>query len=233
MRWLIQLLTSNGMRLPPFARWIVLVLVSLACILQLTKNEEHRTYVSESGSGNADDPVPPARLTISQDGRALVITGLIGNGTKAQLTRLLDENPSVNTIALRSAGGRAGESLSIAKEVAQRHLSTYVATECSSTCTAILISGSPRTASPRAKIGFHGTRTGLTRTSARSSGGDKLMRRFYEGAGLSPAFIDHVFDTPPTTIWFPTVQELLDERILTASPREEKPSTQDDRTDTP
>jgi hypothetical protein len=162
------------------------------------------------------DPVAVVDARISADGRSLLLSGTLGAGSADKVHELLANAPGVRLVRLQSAGGRLFEAESIAADIRQRRLNTYVDGLCASACTMVLLAGRQRGAAPNARIGFH--RPSFAGVDDdRTVDADALMR-YYRSAGIARAFVEKVRATSSQSMWFPTRQELERHRVLTPTP---------------
>jgi hypothetical protein len=144
-------------------------------------------------------------------GAEIEVSGPITWGLAQQVNAALTQAPNARVVHLDSLGGRVGVALNIADIVAARHLDTYVNHLCASACTLIFLAGRQRWIGERGRLGFHsGTVAGAVNRFA-----DVGFRRWYERDGVPSAFLDHVFRTPPTELWFPTRDELASAHVTT------------------
>lgn len=155
-----------------------------------------------------------AKLTLSGDGRSILLDGRLEPGVAAKFEAAANAAPGLRTVVLQSKGGLLGEAIAIADVVRAKGLDTYVETWCHSACTVVLLAGRDRAASPRARIGFHqpifpGAEAADVPTLR------SVSRRFYDDAGVQPGFTDRAFATPASEMWFPESGELQSARVLT------------------
>ena len=160
------------------------------------------------------DPVGSYKATISNDGKSILVKGMFREGSAQEIEKLLDSAPGVRTIVLSSGGGRLLEGTLLAMAVRKRALNTYVEDTCVSTCTFVFLAGRDRSATPNAKIGFHtpsfpGKDPNLIRS------GTEFMMDAYREAGLSRTFVDKVRNTPASSMWYPTRDELIEANVIT------------------
>jgi hypothetical protein len=155
------------------------------------------------------DPIGKISLELLDQNKTLKIAGFFGNGSYSSIKTHLEKNPTVTKLYLNSNGGRFKEIENIARLVQEKKLSTYVESHCLSFCTAIFLAGYPRYATPTAKIGFH---------APSFDGLEHLVEQFgllddsvslYKSFNLPKKFVDKIFSTPNSTMWYPTYQELL------------------------
>lgn len=158
-------------------------------------------------------PGGTTRLEIRADGRSILLSGGINDGSAEQLDRALEMAPSVTTVVLASEGGWIREGKKLAEVIGKRGLNTYIEQYCVSACTIAFLAGKSRAAAPSAKLGFHASR------SVGSMGSDPdesaTIASMYRSAGLPEYFVRKVRDTPYEKIWFPTQEELLAAGVLT------------------
>jgi ATP-dependent protease ClpP protease subunit len=163
------------------------------------------------------DAEQPTRFELSSDRRRLAMLGPITFASADEFRRLLDDYPQIQTIDLSSPGGNVLSAFAIVDDVKRRRLNTNVLSRCSSACTLILLAGPERTAPADARIGFHAS------DSVRYGVTDSSLRTYFLDFGLSEAFVARVMKTPTTSMWYPSIETLLDERILTQATEEEDP----------
>jgi len=159
------------------------------------------------------DPMPKIDVRKAPDGRSILLSGTLGTGSAAVVRSALDAAPDIKLLHLHSSGGRLFEARSIASEVRRRGMDTYVEGLCASACTMVFLAGRDRGATPNARIGFH--RPSFAGSDDNSEAGAEQMVAFYRAAGASSAFIDRVRNTPSASLWYPTRDELLANRIVT------------------
>ncbi|PSJ43392.1 COG3904 family protein [Allosphingosinicella deserti] len=157
-----------------------------------------------------------ADMTVSKNGRELILAGSIASGAAKRFETVLQAHPGVTVIVLTSPGGRILEAERIAAIVRARRLDTRVDKACMSACTNILLAGRERTAEESARIGFHAPNfPGFNAAEMQAS--VAAMRNAYLAAGVDPAFVARALTTPAETMWFPSFYELESAGVLTGS----------------
>lgn len=155
------------------------------------------------------------KLEVRADGRSILLSGGINDGSAEQLDKALQMAPAVTTVVFSSEGGWIREGQMLADVIRKRGLNTYVEGYCASACTIAFLAGKARAAAPSAKIGFHASRSVGSMASKPSSEETAQLRAIYQGAGLPNAFIRQVADTPYEKMWYPLHEELLAAGVLT------------------
>ncbi len=158
---------------------------------------------------------PDTKLEVRADGRSILLSGGINDGSAQQLDRALDQAPTVSTVVLASQGGWLREGRLLADVIRRRGLNTYVEDYCASACTIAFLAGKERAADPRAKIGFHATRHVGTTGDRPTANDTAHIRAIYLDAGLPESFVTKALDTPSATMWHPSTDELLAAHVLT------------------
>lgn len=149
----------------------------------------------------------PAALSV--DGTNLEINGLITDKVSERFKSLIDRHPEIKRISLTSLGGRSEAALQISSIISRRNLETVAVGECSSACTIIFLAGKTRALDVNSVLGFHGPRVlGMSDLEVRYSSQEVVEA--YQAAGLSEAFINHALDTPPSKMWFPSDDILVE-----------------------
>jgi hypothetical protein len=157
-----------------------------------------------------------ARMTVSKDGRQLLVQGNLAAGAAERFERVLGDSPGVTEVVLTSPGGRMLEAERMAALIRGKGLDTRVADHCMSACTSLLIAGRTRTAPETARIGFHQPSfPGLTSYAL----GDAVekTRAEYLAAGLDERFVWRALATPAQSMWFPSPDALIEAKVLTGS----------------
>jgi hypothetical protein len=158
---------------------------------------------------------PDVTFQVRADGKSLLLTGGINDGTAEALRKALDMAPSVSTIVLQSTGGWIRQGNMIAKIISERGLNTYVEQECSSACTIAFLAGRERAAEPNAQIGFHSFKVVGANSASINLTDTSAVQEVYRAAGLSPMFISKILAVPSEKMWYPSHDELLAEGVLT------------------
>ena len=150
-------------------------------------------------------------LMVSADRTIATVTGTIELGITRNFTRLLDQNPAVRTVVLGSSGGNIYEARGLAVLISARGLDTRVDEICSSACTTVYIGGQYRSMRSSARLGFHQYRIDADYTvyNANPQAEQKRDRELYAKAGVKAWFLDRMFNSDSSQMWFPTLEELL------------------------
>lgn len=163
-------------------------------------------------SGN--DPIGTISIKIAVNGQSAIINGMFGEGSAAEVERILDAAPGVTSLVLNSAGGRLHEAKRLASVVQSRALNTYVEGQCASACTYVFLAGRDRAATPNAQIGFHRPSfPGLDADAQQAM--TRGMLDVYRAANLPEMFIQRIAKTPPEGMWYPTRDELIAAHVIT------------------
>ena len=177
----------------------------------------------------AQDPQP--RIYLSPDGTTIYLVGTIMDDSFKRFDAVLSKAPKVRTLFLASPGGLTLEARLIAAQVRKRKLNTYVEQYCASACTQLFVSGRERVVGKDAVLGFHqavgvdrrgratrvnrATVKALSPTAVFGINGNDTLRLAYELAGLDKAFIEKVLSKSHNEMWFPTVKELTEAKVIT------------------
>ena len=156
--------------------------------------------------------LPPYRVALLAPDE-LGIAGGLSLGSTEAVRQQLDAHPQVTRVQLDSVGGLLLEAQGIAKLIRQKQLITYTDGDCQSACTLVFQAGKERWLGPEARLGYH---SGALYGSAEQP--EILMdsyRQTLRDAGMSEAFIDKVLATDPASMWYPDVDTLRREQIIT------------------
>jgi len=154
------------------------------------------------------------RITVEilDDGKTIKLSGMFGNGSFNSFKSSLDRNPNINRVFLSSNGGLFKEVSLIAEEILQKRLDTYVEDKCESFCTIVFLSGYNRFSTPNAKIGFHSPT--IKGASHLDEDLHSESKKLYAKLRVSKEFIDKIYSTPNSDVWYPTHKELIDAGIV-------------------
>lgn len=183
----------------------MVVIGSLNVAGQLSTSSLQLIETSKLAAGT--DPIgDPAKLTVN--GRNAVLDGWITVGTAERVRSFLDANPQVEQLTLSSQGGRIREAEQIAILVRDRKLSTVAEGDCASACTMIFLASDDRSLGANSALGFHSPGgVGVSDEEARATA--PAIRTAYENAGLPSEFIDKALNTPSSSMWQPSEDELI------------------------
>ena len=151
------------------------------------------------------------RLSLSPDGKRIHIAGIFTLGMTQKLTALVDQNPTVTGVELRSEGGHIYEGRGVAYLIRDRKLDTYVFDTCKSACTTAFIGGAKRHIGPNAQLGFHQYKLELQSPFPQYDlkGEQEKEIKFYRQQGIAKDFLAQVFLAPSSGIWFPSTEDLV------------------------
>ncbi len=143
--------------------------------------------------------------------KVIAITGSIELGITRNLKTLLAANSDILTAHLTSDGGNIYEARGLAKLFRDNNINTHVNTNCSSACTIAFAGGKLRTMDPDGKFGFHQYRidSAIRTINSDPQGEQNKDKELFKSSGVSPEFVEKMFDAPPNEMWFPTIEELL------------------------
>ena len=192
--------------------------VALSLVVTLFRSGDLALTAAELGTlaRGRDSIGEIARMTVSKDGRQLLVEGNLAAGAAARFDGLLGRSPAVREVVLTSPGGRMLEAERMAASIRSRGLDSRVAGHCLSACTSLLLAGRTRTAPETAKIGFH--QPSFPGVSAYALGDAvERTRREYVAAGVDERFVWRALATPAQSMWFPNPVELVEAGVLTGS----------------
>jgi hypothetical protein len=153
-------------------------------------------------------------IELMPSGREAEITGGLPAGCAREFRDIIAHAPTVNVLHVNNTGGRVYEALNIAKIVTARGMTTYISVECESAATVIFLAGRERYVANGAKVGFHaGSFPGmLTSQLFELNAG---VREAMLTAGVNADFIERALATPPTEMWYPSVDEMIQAGVVT------------------
>ncbi len=151
------------------------------------------------------------------DGQSLTLAGSLELGITDHLRDQLKAYPDIDKIILASTGGNIYEARGLANIIRQNGLNTLVIAECSSACTTVFIGGAKRQLAPGGKLGFHQYRIDadyavLNADPLREQTRDRAV---FLQSGVALWFLDKMFDSDASDMWYPEPSELIDANVVT------------------
>ncbi|MEP4035973.1 hypothetical protein [Pseudophaeobacter sp.] len=210
---------SSGAMAPIWGGYLLLALTVLAALslwwqalLIANRPPEGLSYAEQ----RAQDRAQRYSLTRSAEGDVLIFTGEVTFGLTKAIKAQLERHPEVRQIHLTSPGGHIYEARGVAKLIQAQRISTFAPGLCASACTLMFAAGSARSLGPEGQLGFHGYSLeifgGLPQIdlmAEQRKDGDYLISQ-----GLSPGFVEQIYATAATEMWFPNLQELQANGVL-------------------
>ena len=162
-----------------------------------------------------DDPdVAPYTIRTMRDGTEAEITGGFKYGLTREFSAILKASPQLKVVHLHSGGGRIGEARKLYAVFKDHGLTTYVSVECASACALAFAGGKERFIGQGARLGFHApSLPGLKATDMRGAIAEQSA--LFIAAGFSPSFVSKALNTPSSTLWKPTTEELVSAKAIT------------------
>lgn len=193
--------------------FVMVGLSLITIVIGLSRKNSLDAYADMLEIASGHDPIPVSTVALAADGLSVEMSGPIGSGSSERLRQVLDHAPQATVVRLDSPGGRLFEGEAIAREIQRRRLDTYAEGECSSACTLVLLAGHERLATRDPHVGFHrASRPGPGGADVAASNG---LMHAYRTAGLSEQFIERVRTVPSSSIWYPSLDELMANAIVT------------------
>ena len=156
---------------------------------------------------------PATNFRILNEGADLELFGGLEIGSETLLEEQLQQYPDVKRIHLHSVGGRILAAKRMMKTITKYRLDTYVRTECSSSCTLLFLAGENKLLGDGAKLKFHSPSAGWASGHEVQEIADE-MEDLYIDKGISKSFVNKVINTPNSTFWAPTNDELVRAKVV-------------------
>lgn len=156
-------------------------------------------------------------ISVSADGRSLTLTGTLELGITRALREHVQTHSGVEQVILDSTGGNIYAARGVSSVIRDQGLHTLVVSECSSACTIAFIGGIRRQVADGARLGFHQYRVHADYAvlGADPASEQERDRAIFLQAGVEGAFIDRMFDSPASEMWFPLTMELVEAGVIT------------------
>ncbi len=157
--------------------------------------------------------------TLTQTADTLHIEGLLDFGITEAVETQLGSHTDITRVTLNSEGGQLYEGRGLARLIESRQLNTCVIEQCNSACIVAFLAGEQRALDHNSTMGFHQYRFDENRKRQNIGLFDiaveeKKDREFYHARGIDAQFIRRVFETPSSTLWKPTREELKDAGVI-------------------
>ncbi|MDB5360209.1 MAG: putative rane protein [Rhodospirillales bacterium] len=156
-----------------------------------------------------DPDFGPRGVRTLRDGTELEISGGFARGQADVFRAALANAPKAHVVHLDSFGGRVAEAVQIRDMIIARGMDTFVAKQCQSACIIVFLGGQRRWLAAGAVLGFH---------SASFGGVDYVNQDFrsaFSAAGVPAWFVTKALGTPSSSIWNPSVSELINAKVVT------------------
>ena len=157
-------------------------------------------------------------LSLLKKSTLIYLKGTLDFGITGEMEELLAGNSNIEAIILSSTGGIISEGRGLFRLIDQYKLNTFVYDECSSACALAFIAGNKRYIATSARLGFHQYNLQLQNTYQHINVEEaqqhdlELLRK----KQVSSQFLEQIFKQPSHSIWFPTVDELVEFGVVNA-----------------
>jgi len=157
---------------------------------------------------------PLYSLDLIEGGTLIHLRGPFQIGITNKVEELINRNSGISGIILDSVGGQIYEGRGLARVIREHGLRTYSLDHCLSSCTTAFIAGTERTLGANAKLGFHEYITHSIIPSVNVNNEQAKDMAIFLKQGVSPWFLEKMFNQPPQGMWWPEVDELLDAGVV-------------------
>jgi hypothetical protein len=199
---------GGGVALPLLACFSMLMRCVLGVVLFVVSGLPQLSDAIKIYRGDPEWPDPV--ITVLSSGWEMEYSGTIKRHSASRLEEALRRNPKVILLHLDTIGGRISEAVSMAKVVRAHRLSTYVDQTCASAGVLVFLAGKNRTMRSNAHLGFHSAHSEGTFDFA----ANRTQASLLTSAGATQDFINHALQTPPDSIWYPTLDELQKQGLV-------------------
>lgn len=156
---------------------------------------------------------PDTHFRILNDGKDLEVMGGIEVGSEILLEEQLVQNPDLEIVHLHSSGGRILAAKRMMKLIRKYGLDTYVKTQCASACTLLFLAGNNRLLSIDGKLKFHAPSIGSASGHEITELAEELKKAYLD-EGLPKWFVNEAMNTPSSSFWTPTNEELIKANVI-------------------
>lgn len=157
---------------------------------------------------------PLYSLDLIEGGSLIHLRGPFEIGITNKVEELIDRHPEISGIILDSEGGQIYEGRGLARVIREHGLRTFSLVHCLSSCTTAFIAGTKRTLGTNARLGFHQYKTYSIIPSINVANEQAKDMAIFVKQGVSPQFLEKIFNQPPEGMWWPEIDELLDAGVV-------------------
>ena len=146
------------------------------------------------------------------------ISGGIKYGLTRKLRKIFSIYPGIKVLHLNSYGGRVAEARLLQEFIEEMGLITSTNKGCFSACTIAYMGGTSRFIYGERKLGFHMYGSGSNQPEYFKEAIIELFeedKAFFLTKGVSNDFMNKVYNTLPTDLWFPENEILFANNIIT------------------
>ena len=211
---------QTGHSLSLYTVQVLVVASSVFVVIHMVEVAQELTAVRQNIAHESSKSGPLFILSETSRADLVKLTGPLDFGVTAAFERYIQQHPAVRGVVLESFGGQIYEGRGLARLIKQRALDTYVLTACESSCTIAFISGRRRFMGKQAQLGFHqyyiseAHQRQITQFYNIEAEQQKDLALFRAQA-IDESFLERVFSTPSTSIWYPDLDELLRAGVVT------------------
>ncbi|UWQ76139.1 hypothetical protein [Leisingera sp. M658] len=203
---------STGAMAPVWGGYLVLLFAGFAAVTLwwdaqlIARAKEEPVYAEQRRQARE----ALYRLTVSNDGRALIFAGEITFGLTRRIEQMILQHPGLQRITLTSPGGLIAEARGAARLIREQGFSTRAEGLCASACTLMFAAGLRRSLGGNGQLGFHSYalqfESGLPQINLEKE--QEKDRAFLLQQGVSAEFANRVFAIPHREIWIPDATAL-------------------------
>jgi hypothetical protein len=158
---------------------------------------------------------PPSRIRVLNNRKEVEIAGGLSIGTAEALEAILDRTATIHIVHLNNDGGVVNEGVRLGELIKSRGVATFTARTCVSACLLAFMGGKERYLGTEGRLGLHeATVFGIGGNFARDT--NERVRRVLLQRGLPESFINRALSTPASSMWYPSMRELLDAHVITS-----------------
>jgi hypothetical protein len=191
------------------ARLVAVTGFALAAFVVSTMPAGMARYYAEATDA---DVIGQQDHDVTVDGDRIVVTGQLSWGLYDSFSQTLRDNSQLQVVVLDSPGGHYGVGRRMGELIKERGLDTLTTEMCASACTYAYLGGNRRILQQGARLGYHAPSGNTPVVMAAVAGHAAGVLR---AANVPEEFIGRVFETPADSVWFPTIDELLEANIVT------------------
>jgi len=172
---------------------------------------------AQQSSALIDKPVEKKYALTLLESDVLLFSGEIDFGATRDLDSMLGKHPNITQVQLGSEGGIIVEARGMANTILREQLNTHVSTVCYSACTLVYISGTTRTLSSHAKLGFHQYRVDsvINYPWIDPATEHKKDQKRFASQKVADAFLEKMYDYDHASLWVPSHAELAQAGVKT------------------
>ena len=206
--------TDSGRAWASVAQFALVASLAATLVTALETYQSLQIFKQDLIQSRIPPEEPQYSLDLIEGGTLIHLRGSFEIGITNKVEELIDRNSGISGIILDSEGGQIYEGRGLARVIREHGLRTFSLDHCLSSCTTAFIAGTKRTLGVNARLGFHQYITYSIIPSVDVDNEQAKDMAIFVKQGVSPLFLEKMFNQPPQGMWWPEIDELLEAGVV-------------------